>query len=161
MDHKLPLATETFRISPAVYLKVTAGALMPSLIAAVILIVFLSILAGITIDLRMLLVGLILIFLILPFAIGHIYYSRLLTPQARYAITPKHLIFHPDGSIDEIPDSADPENSPALPIRHFPAESIMKRSVRGKYAVVEFSNMPGYQLIFPSAIAISSPGDHK
>lgn len=160
MNNKVPLTTDTFRISPAVYLRVTAGAMLPSLTVAIILIALLATLAGIIIDLRILLVGLILLFLILPFVIGHIYYSRLLTPQARYAVAPKHLIFHPDGSIDEIPDSADPENTPAIAPRHFPADTIKNRKVIGKYAIVEFFNTPGYQLIFPCAIA-TNPADNN
>ena len=100
-----------FRISPTTYLQATAGSLMPRLWLFAGLPLLACLIAAIW-EPRMLLIALILLFLIIPMAVFHIYFSRLLTEEARFAVTPKHVTVSPDGTITVTFHGADEENTP-------------------------------------------------
>ncbi|MDE7410965.1 MAG: hypothetical protein K2M94_02900 [Paramuribaculum sp.] len=63
-------------------------------------------------DIRWALVLVMIIFLVIPFIIFHIYYSKLLTPEAQYMISPKSCSIIPDEYIIITFHSADNEHTP-------------------------------------------------
>ncbi len=141
------IATETYRLTPAVYFRITAGALLPAVAGAAAAAVIAMLIAALIFDLRLALVALILLFLIVPFVIGHIYFSRLLTTDARYALTPKHITIIPGESVTETFHSADEENTPPEP-RQWPWSEIQRISATSKYVTIRFLSQP-YTLIIP------------
>lgn len=143
------ITTETYRLTPAVYFHITAGAMLPAVAAVAAVAVVATLIAALIFDLRLMFVALILIFLIIPFVIGHIYFSRLLTTDARYALTPKHVTIIPGESVTETFHSADEENTPPEP-RQWPWDEIQIISASDKYVTIRFRSQP-YALIIPLA----------
>lgn len=158
MTDKEKITTQPYRLTPATYFKIAAGAKLPSIIASAILLLFISAVAAVLFDLRILLIGLIAVFLILPFLVLHIYYNILLTSSARFALSRKTVTFNSDGSMTEtfLPitddDSAD-NRSPLSPHTHS-ADSIT--SIRRTSRFMIFTIEPNYQLIIP----LNSIADH-
>lgn len=143
----MTIVTNTFKLTPAAYFRIAAGAMLPKLITIGSLIIIAAlILAGIT-DIRFLLVALIIIFIIIPMVVGHIYFSRLLTTEAQYALMPKRVVVVPDESITEIFESADLENRPPQ-TRLFRWDAISSRRISGKNLVIVFGKSD-YTLIIP------------
>lgn len=143
------ITTETYRLTPAVYFHITAGAMIPAVAAVAAVAVVATLIAALIFDLRLMFVALILIFLIIPFVIGHIYFSRLLTTDARYALTPKHVTIIPGESVTETFHSADEENTPPEP-RQWPWDEIENISATSRYITIRFRSQP-YALIIPLA----------
>ncbi len=86
-------------------------------------------------DLRWAFVGLIVIFLIVPFAIINIYFSRLLNPEARRALAEKQVVFRPGEEI--IISYTDPDTP--LPEERIGWERIMGITSGKKYARIALS----------------------
>ena len=107
--------TRIYQISPATYLRVVAGSSIPSLLATIILVSFVSIGAGIIFDTRIILVSLILIFLVFPYFIYYIYFTRLLTVEAQYAVCPKKVTLDLGRIITETFHSNDESKIPPTP----------------------------------------------
>lgn len=137
--------TETYRLTPTAYLKVAAGAMLPVfgwisaalLSAALIASVF---------DIRFVFVALIIIFILIPMMMSYIYFSKLLTIEARRSLSPKHIVVIPGKSITEIPESVEEASVP------LPAETHLWRDIAdcrkaGRMIVVEFTDHQ--QLLIP------------
>lgn len=103
--------TETFRIPPSVYLKISAKKSRPLLLSALALPVVGSFI-GAVFDLRWAFVGLILTTLVYPTLVTYVYYTRLLTAEAHRAVSPKKIEIHAPERIDIIYVSADDESEP-------------------------------------------------
>lgn len=86
------MTTEPFRLSPAKYLRVAAGKLLPRVLTVLAVPVMACFVAA-CFDLRWAFVGLILLFLVAPTLIAYIYFYKLLTPEAREALQPKKITF--------------------------------------------------------------------
>lgn len=97
------------------------------------------------------LIGLILIFLVIPFITLHIYYNTLLTADAQYAIARKSITFHSDGSITEtfLPvDETGSELEQTIPeTRTFTTDQILNIRQTSQYTILTI--IPNYQLIIP------------
>lgn len=104
-------STETFRISPSVYLKISAKKSRTLLRCALALPVA-GCFTGAVFDLRWAFVGLILTMLVYPTLIAYVYYTRLLTAEAHRAVSPKKIEIHAPERIDIIYVSADDEAEP-------------------------------------------------
>lgn len=130
------IVSETYRLTPAAYFRIAAGDVLPKLLMTLaILILAASI--GAIFDLRCALVALILIFLVAPFTVGHIYFSRLLTPQAQRALSPKHVTIVAGTQITETPESADGENTP-LPEKTYMWNEITDVGIRNRILTIRF-----------------------
>ena len=82
------IESEIFRISPTTYLQATAGSIMPRL----------WLFAGLP---------------LLACLIAAVWEPKfLLTPEARFAVTPKHVTISPDAAITVTFHTADEENTP-------------------------------------------------
>lgn len=140
--------SQPYRLTPATYFRIVAGAKLPTLIATAMLTLFAATVAAVIIDLRILLVALIIIFLILPFGAAHIYYNTLLTADARYALAKKQVTLHADGSITEtfLPADDDDE-TPVMAPRTHSSDSIIAYRQTSAHAVYIIS--PAYHLIVP------------
>lgn len=90
------IITEPFRLTPAKYLRVAAGKLLPSVMAGVAVPVIVCLVAA-CFDLRWAFVALILLFLVAPTLIAYIYFYKLLTPEAHEALQTKRVVFEDDG----------------------------------------------------------------
>lgn len=146
-----PVITDSFRLTPAVYFRIAAGAMLPILLGIATSGMLVCLVLSLIFDLRLLLVGLILLFLITPFAVGHIYFSKLLTPEAQMALTPKVIEIRPGISIIEIPISADQENRPLTPVEHRWGEITGMRQTN-QYLVVQMTTSPKSPLIIPTNV---------
>lgn len=129
------LSTATFRTSPTDYLKLTAGRMATGLSVALALPIAACAVAAVF-DIRWIFVALILVFLVFPLIVGYIYFSKLLTPAAQQALTPKHLEFLTDGSIAIIHESADEENQPLPPTRIGPTQPKTVK-ISGRHAIID------------------------
>lgn len=143
----MTIVTDIFKLTPAAYFRIAAGAVLPKLVVLWTSIIIAAIAAGVFFDIRILLVALIIIFIVVPMIVGHIYFSRLLTADARYALMPKRVVIVPDESITEVFESADPENIPPQ-TRLFRWNIISSRRISGKNLIVGF-NDSDYILIIP------------
>ena len=161
--------SQPFKLTPATYFRIVAGAKLPTLLATALLILFISTVAAVIVDLRIILVGLILIFLVIPFIALHIYYNILLTADARFALSRKTVTFHPDGSITETflpadePDS-DPIDETAtahttssnIPQpRTFQPEDLINTRRTSRFTIITINT--GYILIIPHTPAKTQP----
>jgi len=142
------ITTETYRLTPATYFKTAAGVMLPSVLATCTLLVLGAAVAAILFDLRIILVALIILFLIVPFIISHIYYSKLLTVEAQQALTPKHVEIRPGKSVKEIFESSDEANTPLQPIC-YDWEQISEVNINNKNIILTFSNKNSSTLIIP------------
>lgn len=142
------IITETYRLTPATYFKTTAGVMLPGVLAACALLVTGAAIAAILFDLRIILVALIILFLIVPFVISHIYFSKLLTAEAQQALTPKHVEISPGESVKEFFESSDKENIPLQPICH-DWKDISEAKINNKNIILTFSNKNSTTLIIP------------
>lgn len=143
-----PIITETYRLTPATYFKTAAGVMLPSVLAACALLVLGATVAAVLFDMRIILVALILLFLIVPFIVNHIYFSKLLTVEAQQALTPKYVEINPGLSVKEIFESADEENTPPQPICHN-WEQISGARINSKNIILTFSDKKSSTLIIP------------
>lgn len=87
--------TEQFRLTPAKYLRVAAGKLLPAVTACMALPLVACLVAA-CFDLRWAFVALILLFLVAPTLMAYIYFYKLLAPEAREALQPKKIVFEKD-----------------------------------------------------------------
>lgn len=170
------ITTEQYRLTPATYFRIAAGARLPTLLATALLVALTSTMAAILFDLRILLVALIALFLIFPFVVAHIYYSKLLTTDAQYALMPKKVEIIPGITISEIysptdvaddtdalqksdeapsaesgkyPDPGQPETgSRPVPDRHFEWKELRSARTTSKELILTLTD-DGYNLIIP------------
>ncbi len=105
------ITSDVFRISPVTYLRITAGDILPRLLWFIV-IPILGLLIWSLWDVRMLLVALILMFLVIPFAVFHVYFSRLHTSDAQSAISPKRVSILPNQHINIVYNSIEEEKVP-------------------------------------------------
>lgn len=146
------IITKTYRLTPATYFRIAAGAKLPTLLATAILIAIASTAAAIVIDLRIILVALIILMLVLPFVIAHIFYSKLLTKDAGYALMPKKVVIIPGKSVCEIyspqTEEESQEKNRTITDRLFGWEGL--RSVRktANNLILTFTNSE-YNLVIP------------
>lgn len=133
---KETIVSKTYRLTPAAYFKIAAGDILPKLLVPFALLT-LAAAIGAIFDMRWALVALILIFLVAPFIIGHIYFSRLLTPQAQRALSPKHVTIVGGTRITETPESADGENAP-LPEKTYGWDEITDVDIRNRILTIRF-----------------------
>lgn len=150
----MTIVTDTFKLTPAAYFRIAAGAVFPKLTSLCLVIIVVAITAGAIFDIRFFLVALIVIFIVIPMVVGHIYFSKLLTAEAQYTLMPKRVVIVPDESISEVFESADPENIPPR-TRLFRWDTISSRKISGKNLVIVFGKND-YTLIIP----LSSIGDN-
>lgn len=149
------VTTDCFRISPGIYLRYTARSVVPRL-ALAICVPFIACCIAAVWDLRWAFVALILIFLVAPMIVGYIYFSRLLTPQARKALSPQKVTL-PDYRSNTKTEcqltvtyiSADDENTPPSPVS-FPWNNVQKITETRKYLIIEADAL-GYPLIIPKS----------
>lgn len=147
------IRTEPFRITPAAYLRVTAAGVFSRLLLWMALLLAACGAMAAFADVRWLLVGLIVLFLVFPFALFHIYFTRLLTPETRKCLALKRLEIAPVNYIRIIYISADEENSPApLPEERIGWHDITRIYLSGKYLAVNISDLSQPLLIPISSI---------
>lgn len=163
--------TDSFRITPTDYLRHSARQTISRL--AVILIVPLLVCAVASVwDLRFAFIALILLFLVFPMVISYVYFTRLLTADARRAVWPKHLEFSErNKTVSVVYESADEENAAPSP-DIFSANNIKGASISGKHLIfhllgselpliIPLSSMPAamdvYKLCSDYGITILNP----
>lgn len=145
----MAITTETYRMSPAGYFKAVGSPTITKTIGLLAILILIATMIGVIYDLRIVLLALIVAFIIIPFVIGHIYFSKLLTTDAQAALSPKHVEIVPEKSITEIFESADEENPPRESITRDWKE-IKSRRLIGKNIVVSFRDTT-YKLIIPTS----------
>lgn len=111
MNNLSAIISDSYRLTPADYLKISAGAMLPTLAIAITIIFTASVIASFF-DIRMLFVALIIIFIIAPMVIAHLYFSALLTPEAREALATRHVEIIPGKQITTIYRC---DEAPAIP----------------------------------------------
>lgn len=94
MDMVNTFVTESYKLTPTIYLRVALHKLLPTL-AVIICIPVIACLIGSYWDSRMLFVALIFIFLVAPMVLAHIYFSRMLTTEAQRSLSAKHVEVSP------------------------------------------------------------------
>lgn len=141
------IITDTFKLTPAVYFKIAVGAILPRLIIISVLAILITLIVSLIIDIRFVLVTLIIIFIIIPIIISHIYFSKLLTSEAQYALMPKHIIMNEGATISEIFESIDETYTPPQ-ARCWQWDSIKSSKIYNKHIVINFFNND-YTLIIP------------
>lgn len=153
---ELAFSSKPFKLTPAIYFRIAAGAQLPTLAAMAVLLLLVATVAAVLVDLRIIFIGLIIVLLVIPFVVVNIYFKKLLTPQARFALARKQVVARSDGSLVEtfLPESDKPEedmpdNEVDMPIspRIHSGESIV--GVRRSGDFVVFSISPDYLLIVP------------
>lgn len=142
------ITTDIYRLTPTAYFRMAAGAILPAMLSSALLAILLCATLAVLFDLRIIFVGLIIIFLIIPFAVGHIYYSRLLTVEAQRALSPKCVVINKDSFLKEVFVSSDEENTPPLPVTHQWNE-ISGVRLTSTYIIVTLSNKTEAHLAIP------------
>lgn len=99
-DHN-PITTLPYRLTPATYLRIEAGAMFPIIVIAILLLAIIAVVAS-AYDIRWFFVSLMVFFLVIPAALAHIIYSRLLTPEATDALAIKKIAVTPGSHLDII-----------------------------------------------------------
>lgn len=155
MTDPVIITTKTYRLTPVVYFRIAAGARLPTIIGIIAAISFIALVLGTLLDLRFIFIALILIFLITPVAVGHIYYSKLLTVEARYALALKRLEIYPEHHITEIFESADDANTPPAP-RQWQWAEIARKRTDGKNLIVTFTDTDATLIIPFSSVENSN-----
>ena len=141
------IITDSFKLTPAVYFKIAVGAILPRLLVFGSVLMLTTLIVGLIIDLRIVLVALTFPFIIFPLIISHIYFSKLLTTEAQFALRPKHIVINIGQEITEIFDSNENETNP-LKNRAWKWDTIQSRKVTGKFIVIRFYKND-YTLIIP------------
>ena len=141
------ITTDTFKLTPAVYFKIAVGAILPRLIFMSILALLITLIVSLVIDIIFVLITLIIIFIIIPIIISHIYFSKLLTSEAQYALMPKHVNINPGTSITETFENIDETHTPPQP-RQWQWNKIKSHKISNKHIVINFFNND-YTLIIP------------
>ena len=131
-------STETFRIAPSAYLKIGAEKSLPFILGC-LAIPLTGCLIGAVFDIRWAFVGVILATLVYPAVIAYVYYTRLLTPEAHRAVSPKKIEFHAPDRIDIVYVTADEESEPisSETIRWQTLESAI---VSGNHMLISIKN---------------------
>ncbi len=148
------VTTSSFRVGPGAYLRYSARSVVPRLLFAVC-IPFIACLIASAWDLRWAFVALIILFLVAPMAVGYIYFSQLLTPEAQKALSPKQVTLPapdsglpaPDSTVTVTYLSSDEENTPPPPVTFYWSD-INKLIEARKYLIIESDSL-GYPLIIP------------
>ena len=104
-----------------------------------------------TIDIRYTFVGLMVLFIILPFAVFHIYFSKLLNDSSVRALALKYVEIRPDASIvitylRQIDAEVEPEIAETEII---PSSQIKKILCSGRVIAVTSHSADNYTLIIP------------
>jgi len=140
------ITTQSFRLTPAAYLRVTAAGLIST--TAIYSTTLLAICAIAAIfDIRWLILALIIAFLIIPIGIFHIYYSRLLTTEAQRSLSVKHIEIIPNQTLHIIHEAAS-ENHQPLPSETIAWNLISGSEIRGKHLTLYISGWK-HPLIIP------------
>ncbi|MDE5799641.1 MAG: hypothetical protein K2H74_01295, partial [Paramuribaculum sp.] len=131
--------------------RIECGNLLARAIPIIVIITLLSAVM-VTIDIRYSLIGLIVLFLIIPFAVFHIYFSKLLNTKSVYALAPKSVTIQPDMSISityyrTIAPDKEPEITKVTVIR--PSE-IKKIYRSGSNIAITPHKADDYILIIPT-----------
>ncbi|MCM1292722.1 MAG: hypothetical protein NC111_02115 [Bacteroides sp.] len=147
-DSRAIIKTLPYKLTPAAYFKVAAGSIIPTFAALSILIVLVAGALAVIFDLRILLVALILLFLVIPFIVANIYFSRLLSPSAQKAIHLKSVEIVPFTSISEtlISDNG-PDNVTCRTI-HYPWSTVKSIRQTSKQIIITLTP-DNYTLIVP------------
>lgn len=151
---ELAFSSKPFKLTPAIYFRIAAGAQLPTLAATAVILLLVSAAAAVIVDIRMIFIGLILVMLVIPFVVVNIYFKKLLTTEARYALARKQVVVQSDGSLLETflsESEADDENDacPSIPPRIHSRDAI--KGVRRSGGYVVFTVDPDYLLIVPIA----------
>lgn len=144
------MSTAPFRIKPSTYFRIECGNLSTRALP-IIVIITLFCTVMITIDIRYALIGLIVLFLIIPFAVFHIYFSKLLNIKSVHALALKSVTIQPDASITityyrQIDPETEPEITKVEVIR--PSE-IKKIRRSGTHIAITSHKADDYTLIIP------------
>lgn len=94
MDMANTIVTESYKLSPAVYLHATLHSMLPKLAAILCLPTAICFISALW-EPRMMLVAMIFIFIIAPMVLAHIYFSKMLTKEACEALSTKHVEITP------------------------------------------------------------------
>lgn len=135
--------TEQFRLTPAKYLRVAAGKLLPGVTAGMALPLVACLVAA-CFDLRWAFVALILLFLVAPTLMAYIYFYKLLAPEAREALQLKKIVFEKDAlTVVYLPVEEDaPVPAPRrishtqITDRHFSAGCLVLNVVGDRYPLL-------------------------
>lgn len=147
-------ATEPFRISASTYFRVESGKWITRLWAIWLLILLASAVASVY-DIRFGLLGLMALFLIMPFAVFHIYYNKLLNAKAVAALALKRVSVNASGdiSVTYLADSPDPDASPTVVSTEvITADKIADVAVQKGYIVVATTDRKSATLIIPKKL---------
>ncbi|MBD5173559.1 MAG: hypothetical protein HDT08_02860 [Bacteroidales bacterium] len=85
------IITSTFKSTASEYLSLAISRSISTYCLLIIIPIIIFSIIALIFDIRWILVTLIFLFLIAPFIIANIYFSKLLTPQARIALSPKKI----------------------------------------------------------------------
>lgn len=129
------IITDVFRTSPATYLKYAAGSMIMTLAVMAAAILAAGLVMWAAVDVRWMLVALIIVMLIFPMTVCYIYFSKLLTTEARRAVTPKHVEIRPGHSVSEIFQPAD-ENIPPVATVVTPWADTLTRTISGGNLII-------------------------
>lgn len=141
------IITETYKLTPAVYFKVAVGAILPKISLISLLLILTSLIIGLIFDIRLIFITLIIAFIAIPMIVSHIYFSKLLTTDAQYALMPKHIVINTNRNITEVFENADEKSNPPKP-RTWQWEAIKSRKIANKHIIIKFFNN-NYTLIIP------------
>lgn len=142
-----PIISESYKLTPATYFKIAAGAIFPKLLCIGIVFMLTSLTIGLIFDIRYILIALIIAFIVMPMIISHIYFSKLLTTDAQFALKTKHIIINPEEDISEIFDYTEDDTALISP-RKWQWSSIKSKKIIGKNLVISFHKSE-YALIIP------------
>ena len=125
---------------------------MPRLIPIIVAITLFCIVMA-TIDIRYTLIGLMLLFLIIPFIVFHIYFSKLLTDKSVKALALKCVEIRPDASVAvtylrQFDEDTEPTTTGTEIIQSAQIKTI--RSY-GDYITITSHNADNYPLIIPKS----------
>lgn len=147
------VTTGCFRVGHTAYLRYTARSVVPRLLVFLLLPILACFIASLW-DMRWAFVGIIILFLIAPMVMAYIYFSKLLTPEAQKALSPKQVKLP---AATQVPDSeryltvtylsANEENTPPPPVT-FGWDKVRQITETRRFLILEVDGL-GYPLIIP------------
>lgn len=145
------LTTEIFRLSPTDYFKQAASGSL-AIVWWILLPVTLVALIASAWDLRFALVGLIILLLIVPMYVVHIYFSKLLNVDAASALSTKSIAIYPDGHITTHYYIIDADGTPQLSKVSDISKSQIKSIIFGSTKMVINIQSSSAPLIIPYSV---------
>ncbi len=139
-----------FRISPSTYFRIECGRLLHRLLPISALIAFTGVMM-LAVDVRYALVALIVLFLVIPFAAYHVYFSKLLNTKAVRALALKRVTIHPDASVTvTYLRQADKDTDPIVDyIEEIPFDKIKNIQQSGANIAITLRPADDYLLVIP------------